>query len=461
MKNKINKLIIFFTIIMFLIILLILSIKSTIFFSIITVIITLFFSKKKINKFYIWLFILSLIIRVICVLVLNYEQVYDFKILLDASKTLASGDYSFNQWGHLKMWGYQTGFVMYQALILKIFNNITILKILNAIYSSLLVLIIYHFSKKITNEKTARVTSMLYMILPFPLFLNTVLTNQHLATLLMYLSVIFLLKENNKIRNYIVSSILLALSNIIRPEAIIILVTLIIYEICRIKKTKVKETIKKLTIFMVIYLSINTIASQIVIKTGINPVGLTNQDPLWKFVLGFNYETCGYYTHDDVYVQLDKEASLNLIKQRITEPPLKMVKLFACKIDNFWLQSNLIEEGQAFENKKINILGFELDFNKIQNLAMTYNNQIYISILLLTIIGIIILRKKETIKKGMFFIIMLQVCFGVFLIIEIQPRYIYFIHIPIFVLSSYGIEYTLNITPKIIKLIKKQTKETN
>lgn len=450
MTNKINKIITYSAIIMFLMIILILSLKSMLFFTIITLIIAAYLSKKKIKKFYILLFILSLVIRIICIFILNYEQVYDFKILLDASKTLATGDYSFNQWGHLKTWGYQTGFVIYQAFILKIFNNITILKILNSVYSSFLVLIIYYFSKKLTNEKIARITSIIYMILPFPLFLNTVLTNQHLATLLMYIAVIFLLKENNKTINYIIAATLLALSNIIRPEAIIILVTLIIYEICKITHPKLKETIKKLTIFIVIYLSINTLASQLVIKTGINPVGLTNQDPLWKFVLGFNHETCGYYTQDDVYVQMDKEASINLIKKRITESPLKMIKLFACKIDNFWLQSNLIEEGQAFETKKINILGLEIEFNQIQNLVMTYNNQIYLSILLLTLIGIIRLRKIEAIK-GMFFIIMLLVCFCVFLIIEIQPRYIYFIHIPIFVLSSYGIDYMLNVIPKIVK----------
>ena len=149
MTNKMNKIITYSTIIIFLIIFLIFLLKSVLFFTIITLITAIYLSKKKIKKFYILLFILSLIIRITCIFVLNYEQVYDFKILLDASKTLATGDYSFNQWGHLKMWGYQTGFVMYQAFILKIFNNITILKILNAVYSSFLVLIIYYFSKKL------------------------------------------------------------------------------------------------------------------------------------------------------------------------------------------------------------------------------------------------------------------------------------------------------------------------
>lgn len=455
MLNKLNKITLSVFTIICLILLLILSLKSIIFFTIATFLLVLYVSKKKINKFYLILLILSLSIRIICILVLNYEQVYDFKILLDASKTLSNKDYSFNTWGHLRMWGYQTGFVIYQAFILKLFNSILVLKILNAIYSSLLVIIIYYFSKKITTEKIARIVSILYMILPFPLFLNTVLTNQHLATLLMYLSIIFLLKENKKTSNYVIAAFLLALSNIIRPEAIIILVTLIIYEILKLKKTTLKQTIKKILLFLIIYFSINTMASQTIIKTGINPIGLTNQDPLWKFVLGFNHDTCGYYTQEDVYVQMNKNASLNLIKERISQSPLKMIKLFSCKIDRFWLQSSLIEEGQAFEKKKINILGLEIKFNQIQNLIMTYNNQIYLSILMCLLIGIIKFKNTDKIKNVMFFIIMMIVCFGVFLVIEIQPRYIYFIHIPIFILSSYGIEYILDVTPKFIKLIKK------
>lgn len=446
-----NKLIISLSILMFLIFMLILSMKSAILLTISIILLILYLSKKDIKKFYIWLFLISLIIRLICIFILNYEQVYDFKILLDASKTLSYGDYSFNQWGHMKMWGYQTGFVIYQAFILKLFNNVMILKILNAIYSSFIAVIIYYLSKKITNEKIGRITSLLYMILPFPIFLNTILTNQHLATLLMYLSIIFLLKENDKTKDYIIASILLALSNIIRPEAIIILVTLIIYEICKISKEKIKETLKKLSIFIIIYLSINTLASQLIIKTGLNPVGLTNQDPLWKFVLGFNHETCGHYTQEDVYVQMDKEKSLNLIKERITQPPHKMIKLFTCKIDKFWLQSDIKEEANAFQDKTINILGIQIKFDKIVNIVMTFNNQIYLATLLLCAIGIIIHRKTKKLKKGLFFIIMLLVCFGVFLIIEIQPRYIYMIHIPIFVLSGYGIQYILNLKEKYIK----------
>ena len=344
---------------------------------------------------------------------------------------------------------------MYQALLLKIFNSVTVLKVLNAIYSSCLVLIVYYFSKRLTNERIAKVASMVYMILPFPLFLNTVLTNQHLATLLMYLSIIFLLKDDGKTKNYVIAAILLALSNIIRPEAIIVVTTLIIYEIGKIRRPILKETLKKVFLFIIIYLSINSLASQIVIKTGINPVGLTNQYPLWKFVLGFNHETCGYYTEDDLYVQMDKEASLNLVKERVTESPVEMIQLFTCKIDKFWLQSSLIEEAQAFEDKKINIFGFEIYFNEIQNLVMTYNNQIYLSVLILSIMSILFLRKKEKVKEYMFFIIMLLVCFGVFLLIEIQPRYIYFIHIPIFILSSYGFDYFFRIRSKIMKVYNK------
>ena len=71
------------------------------------------------------------------------------------------------------------------------------------------------------------------------------------------------------------------------------------------------------------------------------------------------------------------------------------------------------------------------------------------------IIGVIFNRKKIIKDNSFFFVIMIMVTFFVYLLIEIQPRYAYFIHVSIFILSTYGYEIVLN---KIKKLLNKKNK---
>lgn len=458
-KNLLSKLFINMSIIIFSLIAAIFFIKNNIFLALLIFTIVIAISlKNKVTHFPLIIFLSSFLIRILVILIGNFPQVYDFKILLDASKSFAISDYSFNTWGHMKMWGYQTGFVVYQGLILKLLNSEMLLKILNALYSSILVLIIYNVGKKISNEKSARISSLLYMIFPFPLFLNTVLANHHLSTLLMYLGILFLIKKEKKTRDYLIAAILISLGNIIRPEGIIVVFTLIVYEFFRLKKETILDTIKKVAIFIFVYLLIGSTSSLIIQKTGINPVGLKNTNPLWKFVLGFNNETCGYYNEEDVIYQSDFEKEKEIIKQRIFSDPMKTANLLICKTDHFWLLSDLSMESGAFSDKEFNLLGIKIKYNTIEKIVLDLNQFIYIITFLMCVIGVIFKRKKIINDSSLFFVILMIVTFFVYLLIEIQPRYSYFIHISIFILSTYGYKFVLDKIKNMLGYIKKNYK---
>ena len=89
---------------------------------------------KKIKHFPIILFITSIVIRLIVVLLLNFPQLTDFSILLEAAKSFAKGNFDFQNTSDFTTWAYQTGFVIYEGLVLKLFNNVLILKLLNIKY---------------------------------------------------------------------------------------------------------------------------------------------------------------------------------------------------------------------------------------------------------------------------------------------------------------------------------------
>lgn len=415
---------------------------------------------KKIKHFPIILFITSIVIRLIVVLLLNFPQLTDFSILLEAAKSFAKGNFDFQNTSYFTTWAYQTGFVIYEGLVLKLFNNVLILKLLNIIYSSTLIVLIYQIGKKICTEKSARMASLLYMFFPFSIYMNTILANHHIATFLTYIGIFLLLKENKKLKHYILVAILISFGNIMRPEGIIIVFAFILYEIFKLQKGKIKQIIKYTSVFVVVYLVIGVSASLIITQTGINKQGLKNNNPEWKFVLGFNHDSCGYYNEEDTIYLSDRKKEREVIKERIMVNPIKMTQLMTCKIDNFWLQSDISVKHNMYITKKINILGMKINFMDIEKIFITFNKLLYLLTLFTCLTGVIYNRKKIIKSSAFFFIILMIVTFGVYLLIEIQPRYAYFIQVSIFILSTYGYDMLLNKVKAIYKNMKKKYKRS-
>lgn len=455
-KNVLSKLFMYLTIVVFSIISLLFLVKNNIILSVLAFIIVAFISLKvNVKKFPIILFITSLVIRLVMILLFNFPQVSDFETLLNASNSFTKGDFSFQNDAYFSMWGYQTGFVIYQGIILKLFNSVFVLKLLNAIFSSGLCVIIYLFGKKQVSEKSAKMASLLYMIFPFSLYLNTVLANHHLSTFLMYIGIFFLLKKNKKTKDYIFAALLISLGNIIRPEGIIVVTTLIIFEILNLKKDTVKMVLKNVLIFLVIYFLIGGASSFLTIKTGVNEQGLKNNNPKWKFVLGFNHDSCGYYDASDEKYLNDEEKEIEVIKERVLVNPLKMGKLMTCKVNKFWLQTSLSSKNDMYTDKTYHVLGFDIKFTDIENIVVSFNTILYIITLFMCMIGVFFNRKKIIKDNSFFFVIMMMVTFGVYLLIEIQPRYAYFIHVSVFILSAYGYDFVLDkIKNKFTKKLK-------
>lgn len=445
--KKLSNLFIYISIIVFSFVLFLYLFTNSFIWLIIALGLSLYIARNdKIKRFGLLLFLISFIVRLVFIIVFNFPQVYDFATLLDASHMFSNGDYSFNQWFHFHTWGYQTGFVIYQGFLLKL---------LNILYSSLLVLFVYKLSRRISDEKSARVVSILYMVFPFYLFLNTVLVNSHLATLLMYLGILFLIKKEKSFKDYVIAGLLIALGNIIRPEGIIVVLTLLVYEFFLFDKSKLLNTLVRISSFLIIYFSIGFISSFLVIKSGVNPSGLENKDLLWKFILGFNYETCGYYNDDDSKYQVDRETEINIIKERALGDLSRTGSLMLCKIDHFWLESGLELETGSFNDKSMNVFGINIKFSDISNEAMSFNKDINIFILFMFLLGIVVNRKKIS-NEVLFLLIMTVITFFVFLFIEIQPRYMYFIHVSLFILASLGIKSIYEFIRKYnIKYLKK------
>lgn len=415
------------------------SIVNGIFLSILSIgFIFLFVKKIEIKRFGLFLFIVSLTIRIVSIIVLRIPIRADYELMYNGSVGLANGDLNPINNSYFYTFSYQLGNVIYQALILKVFNNPEILRILNCIYSSVIVLLIYLLVKRFSKEKTARFVSLFYMISLYPMYLNSVLGNQPLSLMLLFLGVYIFLTKKLKIYNLVLIGFLIALGNIERSEGIIYIASIVVYLLLN-EKINI-NVLKNIFIIVLVYFFVNFSASFLVIKSGISEMGLKNSNPYWKLLTGLNLEDSGKYSSSDQDLYIDDiELEKKIIVQRLTDYK-NLPKLFYRKINVQWLYSDLNETFNIKNNVKMNSF--------LTNTFCGYAKCMNYFILICAFVGQI-KNKMNNIEK--FFMLNFCAYFVIYLFIEVNARYYYNPQVSIMILSAVGVEKFINIINKRYK----------
>lgn len=387
------------------------------------------------HKIIIFLFLFAFVIRIGVILWIDTPVISDFKTMLDASKELVNGTDAYKSMPYFIYWGYQMGHVIYQAILLNIINSITFLKIVNAIVTSSTVIMIYLIGKELSTTKAAIIISIIYSIFLFPLLLNTVLTNQLLPMLLILIAIYLWMKKKkeNKLMPVIIG-ILLGISNMLRSETIVIIIAFVLYTIfLMIKKENRKALIINLCLIIISYFTLTTATSFVLKATDISPSGLENKNSSWKFLEGLNVETRGQYSEDDaVKYSYDKKKTTKELKKRIQEEWQQYPLLFAKKTKILWLNSDLSWPLGHIENQE--------DLKLYEGI-----NQIFIYFfVIMSLLSAITLFKKTYKKEQILILLILFVYFGVYLFIEVMPRYAYSLQIFEALLASITLGYILD-----------------
>lgn len=387
------------------------------------------------HKIIIFLFLFAFVIRIGVILWIDTPVISDFKTMLDASKELVNGTDAYKSMPYFICWGYQMGHVIYQAILLNIINSITFLKIVNAIVTSSTVIMIYLIGKELSTTKAAIIISIIYSIFLFPLLLNTVLTNQLLPMLLILIAIYLWMKKKkeNKLMPVIIG-ILLGISNMLRSETIVIIIAFVLYTIfLMIKKENRKALIINLCLIIISYFTLTTATSFVLKATDISPSGLENKNSSWKFLEGLNVETRGQYSEDDaVKYSYDKKKTTKELKKRIQEEWQQYPLLFAKKTKILWLNSDLSWSLGHIENQE--------DLKLYEGI-----NQIFIYFfVIMSLLSAITLFKKTYKKEQILILLILFIYFGVYLFIEVMPRYAYSLQIFEALLASITLGYILD-----------------
>ena len=414
--------------------------------SLVTLVGIIFISYKiKIPKFAFSLFIVAFMLRLIVVFIFKTPIQSDYAVMYNMANDIIDGNWNvIAESEYMNRWGYQMGYTMVMYILMLIVKGPLLIKIVNCLFSAGIVLFIYLIAKELTREKVARIVSCCYMFFPFPLLFNTVLSNQHISSFMFLLAIWILISKNTNKMNeklkFTLIGVSLAIGNIIRPEAIVIITSIIIFILLIHKKGMLKRDLANLGIMLIVYFGITTMVSLAFQYGGISTNGLRNTEPLYKFAVGFNQERMGDYnkTLGKEFFNLTESEKKNLIYDYTVGSAHKLARLFIYKLQHFWVTSDVGWSLSYLDNKSINILGYEISANVLVKLIDNINQLFMYVFVLLSILAIWINRKRMG-EQQFLLIIILLVYTGVYLLIECTPRYAYTAQIFMFLISTYSI----------------------
>ncbi|HEY5585388.1 MAG TPA: hypothetical protein VIK78_12990 [Ruminiclostridium sp.] len=402
--------------------------------------------------FAITILVLAFLSKGIFAALVDTQPVSDFNTFYQCAIKLINGDKSFGHTFYFKSWAYQTGPIIYYSAIMKFFGTgLLPLKLVNCFFMAGTNAFIYLIARKVSNDYTARFVALLYLIYPAPYFLTSVLTNQHFAAC-MFLAAIYILfiEKLNFILKVLLAGVLLSVGNAVRPLGLVIIIALVMWGIVELIRHKKVAKIGMVVLLVGIYLLVNFGIATMVKRTDVNPEGLSNNYPLWKFVIGFNNDSKGQFSYEDqdkiFYIQDSTQrnnVSMQVIKERLSIGLPKLASLINIKQRIMWAELDTLrwEFYQKIDDKMILPQGFE----KIEFGILRIEKVYYLLVFILMILGLCRVFLNKRVKPEVLLLSMLLLCyFGVHILIEVQTRYRYFAVILMFVLAAKGSELLFN-----------------
>lgn len=422
------------------------TIGSVLIIALATTILLAVLSMKFISRkiFIIFLFLLAFGIRFAWIYTIDTKNVSDFEIMYNAAVRAAHGDFGFTSEGeYFNRWAYQLGFTMYQAFILHFSgDSLFTLKLLNVLYSTGTTFLVYLIARRLINEACGRIAGTLYALFIPSIAMASVLTNQHLATFLFYLSFYLLIRyfhSNHYI--WILIGFFLSLGDIIRPLGSLILLAIGIYVfVVHVLGTNPHKRVsagKFVGILLVFYLT-HMLISNLFIYSGVTKYPIANREPLWKFVTGLNQETTGIFSDEDAHYLAQfklgaarNEASKELIKERIADKQ-ELLTLFSKKFLYMWT----MKDGSLIWGLRSDVH----DYTHFYESLTMYERWMYISMTFFIFVSTLKITLERNVEPHhALFLLLIIGYMSIHLLIEIQTRYRYFINPSFVIFQSYGV----------------------
>lgn len=384
---------------------------------------------------------LAALLRIGYIFAVPTQPTSDFALLYNVACSTASGDVSWMNVaeGYFSWWQYQIPFVLYEAVIIKLTHSVVALKLMNVVWSVGIVYMVYCISGLNMPRRASLIAAALCAVYPGHILMSSVLTNQHISLFFILLGAYVCLKADSLLK-YAASGLLLAVGDMMRPEAGIVVAAIIcvclLAIIGRPAKKRILWVVLQLAVLIAAYLGAKKLAELVLHLVGLAPYGIGNSVPEWKLIVGLNMENNGALDDKYVYVLNVTDAARRTEEaRRIIRAHLSQHgwgKFFYQKLKYFWTFSEDLSFTLAGVNEwdvafgRVNITNavYELAFIERIIRALCY---------LLAAIGCAGLARDAVTRqgndRGTAPILTAAIMCGTivaYLLVEIQPRYRFF-----------------------------------
>ncbi|MBQ3556830.1 MAG: glycosyltransferase family 39 protein [Oscillospiraceae bacterium] len=381
------------------------------------------------------------------ILWLESQPVQDFDTMYRAAVQLARGGHGYLQDTYFFNWAYQSAFVAYEALVIRLFGESLLpLQLLNALWMSGTAVLVYRIAGRVAGGKAAAAVGTLYTLYPAPLFLAGVLTNQHLSVFLLYAGLYVLMSGRGlSWPRTVGAGVLIALGNAMRPIGIIPLLACVIWLVLRAMTGRSWKTLLHGAAAAASYFLCGILLSALIVGSGINPNGLANNQPMWKFVVGLNQETDGRWNRADyerfIVPSADDPEGVDAamreeVAQRLSVGPGKLAGLAMRKSSAMWAGYEDLYWGFGHLDPEKDALP-RISWNSLQLLLAHVEKGLYLLAFALAFAGVLCrLTRKEKVGADLVPVLLLCGYYAVHLIVEVQVRYRYFLMPCVFILAA-------------------------
>ena len=372
-------------------------------------------------------FLLAFAVRAAFVLEADSVPASDFGLQYFAAEALANGDAAALTGEYFSRWGYQIPFVLYESLIIALGGGVTALGLLNALWGALTAVCVFLLARRFAGAGSAFAAAALYALCPGAVLLTPVLTGQCIS--LFFLTLALLLCARGGWKWGALAGVSLAFGNLMRPEAILVLCGLLAALVLSLLERREgwRPLLLRFAALIAGYVLFTALFKAGIALSGAAPGGAGNAVPEWKFVLGLDTATLGRYDPKMEYILsiADPEARRAAAAEAIRASLGSCENLFGFfwdKTERFW---------GAYEESWLGVTSeyiYPLRF---------FERIFFTAASLLALIGCLGRRESraETAARGVVF-----ANFFVYLFIEVQPRYRYFVWPFLLMLAAAGIK---------------------
>lgn len=287
------------------------------------------------NKAYITILVLAFCFRILAALFWKIEPDSDFKITYELGKLIAHTPLT--EWGkaldnygtnYNSTWAVHMPFVVYQSFLLRLWNDASVLRITNALFSFGSCLLISETAGVIGGQKAKRIALTFTAFNPTIIFFIPVLTNQHISQFFLMLGVWSFMSErisNIHIRAWI-AGLCFGISQLMRPDITLIIAAIVVYLIFScIRNGNAAYKITVFAAFICVFLAVIAAMNTFLVSSHVIHGNIYLGNLNYKIMVGLNPDTNGSWSASDSGLEGNVEAINTMIKARLTVNPLKLI----------------------------------------------------------------------------------------------------------------------------------------